>query len=251
MRKNIHGLQLEIQAVSGLLHHSVFYVHLLDAICMEYNTTRPHLRYTEYGRIIKSYVDYILTIQDREKRSRAARQVVDMMMMANPQFKHIEEYKHKLWDHLHIMSDFRLDVDAPYPIPPREAASFKRPEPMTYPDGKIKNRTFGKNFERFMERATQSDDPEKLKGFAEAAAYYIKLAYLNWNNEHVTDDSVKADLARMSDNKLSVDETYNLDNVKGGTAYQQNYALDKKKTKKHFKKPFRSNGGGKKFFKKR
>ncbi len=218
---------------------------------MEYNTTRPHLRYTEYGRIIKSYVDYILTIEDREKRSRAAKQVVDMMMMANPQFKNIEEYKLKLWDHLHIMSDFKLDVDSPYPVPSHEAAEFKRPEPLEYPNGKIKNRTFGKNFERFMERAIVCSDPEKLKGYAEAAAYYIKLAYLNWNNEHVTDDSVKADLYNMSDGKLSVDETYNLDNVKGGTAYQQNYTLDKRKNKKHKKPFFRSNSGGKKFFKKR
>lgn len=222
----------------------------MHVIRMEYNTTRPHLRYTEYGRIIKKYVDYILTIEDREKRNRAARAVIDMMMMANPQFKNIEEYKHKLWDHLYIMSDFKLDVDAPYPPPPPEAAEFKKPEPMHYPDGKIKNRTFGKNFERFMERAVACDDPEKLKGYAEAAAYYIKLAYLNWNNEHVTDESVKAELSRMSDGKLSVDETYNLDNVKGGTAYQQNYALDKKKNKKHKKQFFRGNGG-KKFFKKR
>ncbi len=218
---------------------------------MEYNTTRPQLRYTEYGRIIKSYVDHILTIQDREKRTRAARTVIDMMMMANPQFKNIEEYKHKLWDHLYIMSDFKLDVDAPYPAPPPEAADFKRPEHMHYPDGKIKNQTFGKNFERFIERAIVCDDPEKLKGYAETAAYYIKLAYLNWNNEHVTDESVKSDLYNLSNGKLSVDETYNLDNVKGGTAYQQNYALDKKKNKKHKKQFFRGNSGGKKFFKKR
>jgi hypothetical protein len=217
---------------------------------MEYNSTRPPLRYAEYGRIIQKYVDYILTIEDREKRTRAARQVIEMMMMANPQFKNIEEYKHKLWDHLYIMSDFKLDVDSPYPVPPREAAEFKRPNHMEYPDKKIKNRTFGKNFERFMERAMQCNDPEKLKGYAETAAYYIKLAYLNWNNEHVTDESVKADLYNMSEGKLSVDDSYNLDNVKGGTAYQQNYTLDKKKNKKHFKKPFRSNGG-KKFFKKR
>jgi hypothetical protein len=196
-------------------------------------------------------VDYILTIEDREKRSRAAKQVVDMMMMTNPQFKNIEEYKLKLWDHLYIMSDFKLDVDSPYPMPSREAAEYKRPDPLEYPSGKIKNRTFGKNFERFMERAIACNDPEKLKGYAEAAAYYIKLAYLNWNNEHVTDDSVKADLYNMSNGKLSVDETYNLDNVKGGTAYQQNYTLDKKKNKKHKKPFFRSNGGGKKFFKKR
>jgi hypothetical protein len=228
---------------------------------MEYNTQRPVMRYSEYGRIIKSYVDYLLSIEDREKRTKAARSVIEMMTMANPQFKSIEEYKHKLWDHLYAMSNFKLDVDSPYPKPDATDAVFIKPNRLPYPKSKIKKKTFGKHIERFIEKSKHETDPDKIRGFSETAAYYLKLAYLNWNNESVTDEEIKTDLANMSDGYLSFGEEFKLDNVKAGGAYQQNYGREKKpKGKSNFKqRNFKGNGGGngngngggKRFFKKR
>lgn len=221
---------------------------------MNYNTERSPLQFTEYGRIIQEYVQYLITIDDRDKRNKAARQVIEMMTQINPQFKNLEEYKQKLWDHLHVMSNFKLDVDGPYPVPDKTVGLYIKPDPLPYPKSKLKNKTFGKHISRFIDKSKTETDPDKLKGFSETAAYYMKLAYLNWNNESVTDDSIKTVLKEMSDGHLSIDEDFNLDNVKGGGAYQQNYIGPKKsKNKGKFQqRNFKSNnGGGRKFFKKK
>ena len=219
---------------------------------MAYNTERENLRYSEYGRIIYHYVQYLLSMEDRTKRSQAAKQVIEMMTNINPQFKNLEEYKQKLWDHLYIMSDFKLEVDSPYPLPDRARAEFKKPERLPYPKSKIKNRTFGKHLSRFIEKSKEEKDPEKIKGFSETAAYFMKLSYLNWNNESVTDDSIRNDLKAMSDGTLNIGNEFNLDNVKAGGAYQQNYVKEKKKKNRN-NRNFKgnNNGRGKKFFKKR
>ena len=101
---------------------------------MQYNTTRNHLAMREYGRHVQRMVEHLLTIEDKERRQRNAQIVIELMGFLNPHLKNVEDFRHKLWDHLFLISDFKLEVDSPYPIPTRESLS-ERPKPLPYPNG--------------------------------------------------------------------------------------------------------------------
>ena len=225
---------------------------------MNYNTERPQLKFTEYGRIVHKLIDHAVTIEDREQRNKAARYIIEVMaMLNNPAMRQNEEYRHKLWDHLIIMSDFKLDVDSPFPKPTPQDATYVRPKRMDYPGNKIKNPTYGKNLERFVEKGLRDDDADKTRGYAEASAYYMKLVFLNWTKENVNDENIKADLRRMSEGKFDLDEGFNLEGVKGSTQHAASTFLVKKQKKqrpkgRNFGGPGGGNkGGGGRYFKRK
>ncbi len=170
---------------------------------MEYNTTRTKLLMPEYGRNVQSMVDYLLTIEDRERRQKNAEAIIELMGTLNPHLKSIEDYKHKLWDHLHQISDFKLDVDSPYP-PPTPEELYKKPEPLPYPQSKIKHRHLGRNLESLIEKALEEKDPEKKQGFTQIIGYYMKLAYANWHKEPMHDDMIKNELYALTDGELEL-----------------------------------------------
>src|ERR1700742_1145926 len=101
-------------------------------LSMEYNTTRSDMSMREYGRHIQKMVEYLLTIEDKEKRQQQAQVVIELMGFLNPHLKNVEDFRHKLWDHLFFISDFKLEVASPYPIPTRETLKA-RPKPLRYP----------------------------------------------------------------------------------------------------------------------
>ncbi|MBN9351656.1 MAG: DUF4290 domain-containing protein [Chitinophagaceae bacterium] len=171
---------------------------------MEYNTTRNHLIIREYGRHIQKMVDYILTIEDREKRTKDAHAIVELMGFLNPSLKQVEDYKHKLWDHLYIISDFKLDVDSPYPKPERETYNEK-PAILPYPKKYPKYNHLGKNLESLIDKAMKEEDPDKKQGLANTIAYYMKLTYSNWHKELVHDDSIQAELSALTNGQLEFD----------------------------------------------
>ena len=168
---------------------------------MEYNTTRSKMLMPEYGRNVQRMVEYLVTIEDRKQRLKNAEAIVELMGTLNPGLKVIEDYKHKLWDHLYQMTDFTLDVDSPYPAPTREEV-MKRPEPLSYPQSNVRNRHFGKNFNSLLEKALAEKDPQKRQGFVQTLGYYMKLAYTNWHREPVHDDMIKNELAELTDGQL-------------------------------------------------
>jgi hypothetical protein len=168
---------------------------------MEYNTTRNHLIIREYGRHIQKMVDYLLSLEDREKRQKNAYALIELMGFLNPQLKTVEDYRHKLWDHLFLISDFKLDVDSPYPKPTRESLKA-RPDPLPYPKRYPKYNHLGKNLEIIIDRALKEEDPEKKQGFANAIAYYMKLTYSNWHKELVHDDNIQSELATITKGEL-------------------------------------------------
>lgn len=168
---------------------------------MEYNTTRSHLLMTEYGRNVQKMVANMLAIEDRDERTKHAELIVELMGTLNPGLKGMEDYKHKLWDHLHLISDFKLDVDSPYPPPTREVM-FKKPEPLPYPQKKIKIRHFGQNLNAMIEKAMAEQDDEKRQSMTQLIGYYMKLAYINWHREPVHDDMIRNELSVLTDGKL-------------------------------------------------
>ena len=168
---------------------------------MEYNTTRNFLIMREYGRHIQKMVEYLLTIEDKEERQRNAYAVIELMGFLNPHLKNVEDFRHKLWDHLFLISDFTLDVESPYPIPTRETLKAK-PERLRYPKRYPRFNHLGKNIEVVIDKALKEENPEKKQGFANAVAYYMKLTYSNWHKELVHDDNIQTELSNMTNGEL-------------------------------------------------
>ncbi len=173
---------------------------------MEYNTTRSRLVIREYGRHIQKMVDHLLTIEDKERRQRQAQVVIELMGVLNPHLKNVEDFRHKLWDHLFLISDFKLDVESPYPIPTAEKLR-RKPEPLPYPKRYPKYSHLGKNLEIVIDKALKEDNPEKRQGFANAIAYYMKLAYNNWHKDQVHDDAIQQELNNLTKGQLEFTNT--------------------------------------------
>jgi len=186
----------------GLLYTGTIHLY------MEYNTSRPKIAYLEYGRNLQNIIEKLIDVEDDEVRTRGVMAVINMMAQLNPNLKTYEDYKQKLWDHLILISKFKLKVDSPYPLPlPAE----KREVPQTeYPKNNLKDKTYGKGVERMVAKASEMEDPEKKKEFARIIANYLKMIQSHWNREIITDELAKFDLQRMSKGKLSVDEDLNL-----------------------------------------
>jgi len=174
---------------------------------MEYNTTRNHLIMKEYGRNIQKMIEYVLSIEDVDHRQRNAMSLIELMGTLNPHLRNVEDFRHKLWDHLFLISDFKLDVESPYPIPTRETLRAK-PERLAYPKKYPRNRHFGKNLEMVIDKAINEDNPEKKEGFTQCIGNYMKLAYSNWHKESVHDDAIKAELNSITDGKLEFQPGY-------------------------------------------
>ncbi len=202
---------------------------------MEYNTTRNFLVMREYGRHIQKMVEYLLTIEDKEERQRNAFAVIELMGFLNPHLKNVEDFRHKLWDHLFLISDFKLDVESPYPIPTRETLKAK-PERLRYPKRYPKFNHLGKNIEIVIDKALKEENPEKKQGFANAIAYYMKLTYSNWHKELVHDDNIQTELSSMTMGELEFnnrpfvkhrvdnrDERDDYGKRSSGSSYRKNY----------------------------
>lgn len=151
-------------------------------------------------------VEHVLTVEDRQKRQQQAQTVIELMGFLNPHLKNVEDFRHMLWDHLFFVSDFKLDVDSPYPIPTKETYKLK-PDPLPYPKRKPRYSHLGKNLELIIDKALKEENEEKRAGFANSIAYYMKLAYSNWHKELVHDDGIRAELNIITKGQLEFDST--------------------------------------------
>jgi hypothetical protein len=173
---------------------------------MEYNTTRSYLIMREYGRHIQKMVEHLLTIEEPERRQANAQAVIELMGFLNPHLKNVEDFRHKLWDHLFLISDFKLEVESPYPIPTKETLKSK-PKPLPYPKRYPKYSHLGKNLELVINKALSEEDQQKRLGFANAIAYYMKLAYSNWHKDIVHDDAIQSELSNITQGQLEFTNT--------------------------------------------
>jgi hypothetical protein len=178
----------------------------------DYNSTRNKLILSEYGRNVQNMVKYIVALPTKEERNRYAQVVIDLMGFLNPHLRDVADFKHKLWDHLHIISDFQIDVDSPYPKPTPEAIHLK-PEPLKYPHQRIKYKHYGKTIELMIEKAKSIDDPDRKRHMVQAVANFMKMAYVQWNKDSVTDESILNDLYNLSGGQLKLEENINLNRV--------------------------------------
>ncbi len=179
---------------------------------MEYNTSRSKMNISEYGRNIQNMIEYIMTIEDREKRNQLARATINVMGQLNPHLRDVNDFKHKLWDHLFIMSDFKLDVDSPYPIPSREILE-RKPERLDYSSNNITFKHYGRHIERIIEKACELEDGQAKDILIKLIANHLKKSYLTWNRDAVTDEEIAEHLKILSGGKLTLQNDVKLHNT--------------------------------------
>ena len=172
---------------------------------MEYNTARGHLIIPEYGRNVQKMVDYAITIEDREKRTKTANIIITSMGQMNPSIKETRDFTRVLWDHLHIISDFKLDVDGPFPTPSKEELTIK-PGHIDYSDKNIVLRHYGKHILSIIEKANEYEEGEEKQALILAIANQMKKSYLKWNRESVNDQTIAKHLNELSKGKLILPE---------------------------------------------
>ena len=163
----------------------------------------------EYGRNIQEMIEYTCTIEDREKRNKSAKFIINVMSQMHPQVRDSVDYKHKLWDHLHIISDFKLDVDAPYP-PPSPLTLSTKPEHLSYHDKEIAYRHYGKNIALIIEKAIEYEEGAEKDALVKIIAIHLKKSYLNWNRDSVNDELIEEHLRILSQGKLKLKEDVRL-----------------------------------------
>lgn len=166
---------------------------------MEYNSQRSRLVIPEYGRNLQKMIELITTIEDRNKRTQLAYLIVDIMAQLHAQTKEkdTEDLRNKLWDHLHIISEFKLDCDSPYPIPDKEVLT-KSPKKLAYPKHRMRYAHYGKNIELIIDKAIHFEDGPEKDAFVKNIANQLKKSYLTWNRDSVDDDLITAQLGELS-----------------------------------------------------
>jgi Domain of unknown function (DUF4290) len=169
----------------------------LEVFSMEYNTSRNRLVIPEYGRNIQKLIEHAVQLEDREERNKLARAIVTVMGTLNPQLRDLTDFKHKLWDHLFIISDFKLDVDSPYD-PPTELTYKVKPHPVPYPTSKIRYRHYGHIVEDMIKELIKMEDNANRDHLIVNLANFMKMLYVNWNKDSVTDEVIFQHIFEMS-----------------------------------------------------
>ena len=180
---------------------------------MEYNTNRTKLLMPEYGRNIQQMVEYCKSLPSKEERNEVAKTIVEFMGQRNPHLRDEENYKHKLWDHLYILADYDLDVDAPYPFPTREELDQK-PNRMDYPSFENEYNFYGKSILQLIDRAIELEEGEEKEALIQVIANNMKKSYNVYNKEHVQDEVIFRHLKELSQDKLDLTGIETLDKSK-------------------------------------
>ncbi len=178
----------------------------------DYNTTRSDLILAEYGRNVQNMVKYIIDLPTKDERNKYAQAVIDLMGFLNPHLRDVADFKHKLWDHLHIISDYKIDVDSPYPKPTPEAALVK-PNHIGYPQQKITYKHYGKTVERLIAKTIDEENTERKAAMVQGIANFMKMAYVTWNKDNVADETILKNLRELSGGNLQLEENINLNKV--------------------------------------
>jgi hypothetical protein len=215
---------------------------------MEYNTTRGPLILPEYGRNVQNMIAYAMEIGNREERNRAAQAIIEVMGQLNPHLRDVDDYRHKLWTHLFVMSDFKLDVDSPYEKPKPEVLA-ERPDIMEYPKSKIKYGHYGQHTQRILETAKDVTDEKEREFLKNTMANFMKKQFLAYNNDAVENNVIADQLKELSKGELVLenpDELVNTNTLLRSMGLNQNQNQskwvknknknNKNKPKKNFKK---------------
>lgn len=176
----------------------------------DYNTQQKKLIMPEYGRNVQQMIDHCVSIEDREERTRCANTIINIMGNLFPHLRDVDDFKHKLWDHLAIMSDFKLDIDYPYEIIRKENLRTK-PDRVPYTLTPIRYRHYGKTLEPMIKKCEDYPDGPERDQLISLLANHMKKSFLTWNKEVVDDDKIFKDLREYSRGRIDLSpETFRL-----------------------------------------
>ena len=192
----------------------------VDNVKLLYNTERVKLWMPEYGRNVQKMVDYLKTIEDREKRNQQAKAIVKVMEILNPQVHVQENWEQKLWDHLHIISGFDLDIDSPYLVPTVENFN-KRPAVVPLVKKPVKANHYGRNIENIIDLIAEQEDGDVKTSMIRSLAVYMRQQYLIWNKDTVADETIFQDIEKLSDYRIKVPEGIQLSRVSSEMNYSR------------------------------
>jgi len=170
---------------------------------LEYNSGRTHLIIPEYGRHIQKLVNHCIAIEDVAERNKMAKAIVDVMGNLQPHLRDVPDFKHKLWDQLFIMADFKLNVDSPYDKLEKEVLQAK-PERLDYPKYASKYRYYGNNIQTMVNTALTWDEGDARDALYYTIANHMKKCYLNWNKDTVDDAVIFKHLVDLSKGKIDL-----------------------------------------------
>lgn len=170
---------------------------------MEYNTKQKRLPLPEYGRSVQKMVDHALTIEDREERQKCANTIIGIMASMFPNLRNLPDFERKLWDHLAIMSDFKLDIDYPVEVIKKEKFN-EPPQRIPYQTGEIRNRHYGRIVEEMIAHACTMEEGEERNKFIELITIQMKKNYIAWNKDGVDDKKIFEDLKIESKGKIDI-----------------------------------------------
>ena len=170
---------------------------------MEYNTQRKKMELPEYGRSVQNMVDHALTIEDREERQRCANTIINIMGGMFPHLRDVPDFKHKLWDHLAIMADFKLDIDYPFEIVKKEDLVVK-PEKLAYPNAGFRYRHYGRFLEAMVKKSVEIENEEEKLQLINLLAIQMKKDLNNWNKEGIEDQKIVDDLREYSNGTIDL-----------------------------------------------
>lgn len=187
---------------------------------LKYNTQRRRLSLPEYGRNVQKMIDYVKSIEDRDKRNEQARAVVKVMEILNPQVHLQENYEQKLWDHMYIIADFDLDVDSPYPAP-EKAEMMTPPEMIPIKKKPVKATHYGRNIESVIDLIADTEDGEMKTGMIRSLAIYMRQQYLIWNKDSVADETIFSDIEKLSDYRIKIPEGIQLTRIASDASFSR------------------------------
>lgn len=172
---------------------------------MKYNTQEKNLPMPEYGRAVQKMVDHAVTIEDRAERQRCADTIIGVMGNMFPQLRDMPDFNHKLWDHLAIMSDFKLDIDYPYEVVD-PATLHPTPQPITYPKGAIRYRHYGRCVEEMLKKVVTMPEGEERNELIRLIAAQMKKEYILWNKDAVEDSRIVEDIREYTNGAIVLNE---------------------------------------------
>lgn len=170
---------------------------------LEYNSQRKKLVIPEYGRHLQKLIDFAIETEDREERNKLAKYIISIMGSMNPHLRDVPDFQHKLWDQLFVMSDFKLDVDSPYPVLSKELLHLK-PEPLPYPQNFPKYRFYGNNIKYMIDVANKWEEGDMKAALIRVIANHMKKSYLSWNKDSVKDEVIFEHLYELSNGKINL-----------------------------------------------
>lgn len=222
---------------------------------MDYNTQREKLLMPEYGRHIQKMIEQVKAIKDRDKRNEQIKAVVTIMGILNPQLRDVNDFKHKLWDHVQVISNFDIDIDSPYSIPTKESFVLK-PERIPLETKPIKATHYGRNIQNMIDIIANREEDEMKDLMIKSLASYMRQQYLIWNKDSVSEETIFNDIRKLSEGRLIVPDHIHLDTISdkevfnrpgimGNNNGQPRNNSSFKKNNKGNKKRWKNNNNGK------